>query len=56
MRFTKCGLQTRAGAIAVTLLLSFALMPGTARAQDKTYLMKISTPTLNDVPDTFARN
>ena len=38
MRFTKCGLQTRAGAIAVTLLLSFALMPGTARAQDKTYL------------------
>jgi TRAP-type C4-dicarboxylate transport system substrate-binding protein len=56
MRFTKCGIQTGAAAVGVTVLLSFALMPSTARAQDKTYLMKISTPTINDVPDTFARN
>ncbi len=29
---------------------------GAAWAQDKTYEMKISTPTINDTPDTFARN
>jgi TRAP-type C4-dicarboxylate transport system substrate-binding protein len=29
---------------------------GAAPAQDKTFLMKISTPTINDVPDTVARN
>src|ERR1700751_2694094 len=38
-----------------------ALMLCAAQAQDKTsgtstYVMKISTPTINDVPDTFARN
>jgi len=41
-----------AGACAVALALPF----GAARAQDKTYEMKISTPTINDTPDTFARN
>jgi TRAP-type C4-dicarboxylate transport system substrate-binding protein len=35
-----------------------ALPVGAARAQDKnpTYVMKISTPTIHDIPDTFARN
>ncbi len=37
------------------------LFPPAAMAQDKgaasgTYVMKISTPTINDVPDTYARN
>ncbi len=37
------------------------LLPLAAMAQDKgaasgTYVMKISTPTINDVPDTYARN
>jgi len=37
------------------------LLPYAATAQDKgaavgTYVMKISTPTINDVPDTYARN
>jgi TRAP-type transport system periplasmic protein len=46
-----------AGAVASAL----ALMPCMAKAQDKasgggTYVMKISTPTINDIPDTFARN
>jgi TRAP-type transport system periplasmic protein len=41
-----------AGICAVSLVLTL----GAARAQDKTFLMKISTPTINDVPDTFARN
>ncbi len=37
-----------AGAVALSL--------GAARAQEKTYEMKISTPTIHDVPDTFAAN
>jgi TRAP-type transport system periplasmic protein len=46
-----------AGAIAGSL----ALLVCMAKAQDKnspgsTYVMKISTPTINDVPDTYARN
>jgi TRAP-type transport system periplasmic protein len=41
-----------AGALAVSLMLP----PGTARAQQQTYLMKISTPTIHDIPDTWARN
>ena len=45
-----------AGALAA----SVTLLPHTAAAQDKaaggTYVMKISTPTINDVPDTYARN
>ena len=40
---------------------SLALMLCGAQAQDKTsgtatYVMKITTPTINDVPDTYARN
>ena len=41
-----------AGAFGAAL----ALQLGAAQAQDKTYEMKISTPTINDTPDTFARN
>src|SRR4029077_412474 len=41
-------------------LFSLPLLPHAAAAQDKagggTYVMKISTPTINDVPDTYARN
>ncbi len=37
------------------LFLALALTIGTARAQDKTYVMKITTPTLNASPDTYAR-
>jgi TRAP-type C4-dicarboxylate transport system substrate-binding protein len=41
------------GAVAVAL----ALPLGAARAQDQTtYMMKISTPTIHDIPDTYARN
>src|SRR5580700_5933257 len=42
---------------ASRLLLALALtMPiGTARAQDKTYVMKITAPTQNASPDTYAR-
>ncbi len=41
-----------AGGLSLALAMTF----GTARAQDKTYLMKITTPTQNASPDTYARN
>jgi TRAP-type transport system periplasmic protein len=40
------------GGVAVAL----ALPLGAAQAQDKVYEMKISTPTIHDVPDTFGAN
>ena len=43
---------TATGALAAAL----ALTVGPAGAQGQTYEMKISTPTINDVPDTYARN
>jgi TRAP-type transport system periplasmic protein len=36
--------------------MSLALTLGAARAEDQTYVMKFSTPTIHDVPDTYARN
>jgi len=44
-----CGAWVGAGALAV------ALTTGAAAAQDKTYVMKITTPTLNAAPDRFAK-
>ena len=41
-----------AGAVALSLV--FAL--GAARADDKTYVMKVTTPTLNDGPHQLAKN
>jgi TRAP-type transport system periplasmic protein len=40
---------------AVTSALSLALVLGAAQAQQKTYVMKITTPTLNAAPDLFAK-
>jgi len=37
------------------LCLALALTAGTAQAQDKSYVMKITTPTQNASPDTYAR-
>jgi TRAP-type C4-dicarboxylate transport system substrate-binding protein len=42
-------------AFAATIL-SGALTFGAAQAQDKTFVMKISTPTLNAAPDRFAKD
>jgi len=41
---------------AGALVGSLALMLGAAQAQQQTYLMKISTPTIHDIPDTWANN
>jgi TRAP-type C4-dicarboxylate transport system substrate-binding protein len=44
----------RSAAVAGVFAAVLALPPGTAQAQ--TFVMKMSTPTVNDVPDTFAKN
>ncbi len=44
----------RTAAVAGAFAAALALTPGVAQAQ--TFVMKMSTPTLNDVPDTFAKN
>jgi TRAP-type C4-dicarboxylate transport system substrate-binding protein len=45
----------RATAAAGAALLLSALATGAASAQDKTYVMKISAPTINAAPDQFGR-
>ena len=46
----------RAAARAGTIVLSLTLALGVARAQDKSYAMKITLPTLNDPSYVFAKN
>ncbi len=53
MRWASVG---RPAAVGGAFLLSFVLTLAAAQAQDKTYVMKISTPTINAAPDAFARN
>jgi TRAP-type transport system periplasmic protein len=55
MRFEDRGLLALAALAAAAFILSLALTIGTARAQDKTYVMKIGTPTVNDTPEEFSR-
>src|ERR1700734_4256171 len=43
-----------AGAAALSLAL--ALTFGAAQAQDKTYVMKVTLPTINDAPHQFAKD
>jgi TRAP-type transport system periplasmic protein len=55
MNFT--ALRTVAtGTCASGLVLALALTIGTARAQDKAFVMKITAPTMNASPDTYARS
>jgi TRAP-type transport system periplasmic protein len=46
----------RAVAAAGALAVSLMLVSGAARAQDKTYVMKITLPTLNDPTYVYAKN
>ncbi len=41
---------------ALLLVMSLGLLLGAAQAQDKTYVMKITTPTINDAPHLLAKN
>ena len=54
MCLTKAVIRAPAVVAASTLSVALALPLGPARAQDKTYEMKISTPTIHDIPDTWA--
>jgi TRAP-type C4-dicarboxylate transport system substrate-binding protein len=56
MRLRKCGSPARAVWTASAFVLSIAMTFGAARAaDDKTYVMKIATPTVNDTPEEFSR-
>ncbi|HTP93935.1 MAG TPA: TRAP transporter substrate-binding protein [Xanthobacteraceae bacterium] len=56
MRCKFCGNAALAIPMACAILLGFALTAGIARAaDDKTYVMKIGTPTVNDTPEEFSR-
>jgi TRAP-type C4-dicarboxylate transport system substrate-binding protein len=58
MRIVK-GLPTLGAVVAGTVLASSALPIGAARAQQQPqqpYVMKISTPTIRDIPDKWAEN
>jgi TRAP-type transport system periplasmic protein len=54
MSFTRRQALARVAAVSGAIAAPAVLMPG-ARAQDKTFLMKVSSPTINDVPDTFGK-
>jgi TRAP-type transport system periplasmic protein len=54
MRFEKSGKVAYAAAVTGAFVLSMALTPSAARAQ--TYVMKVTTPTINDAPHLLAKN
>ena len=56
MTFTSTGTVTRITSAAGALALSLVLTIGAALAQDNTYVMKISGPTINDAPHLFMKN
>lgn len=56
MSFIKRGRVGQAAAAAGAMILSSALALSAALAQDKTFVMKITLPTLNDPSYVFAKN
>ncbi len=52
------GIKAIARAVSAVgaLALSLALTSGAARAEDKTYVMKVTLPTINDAPHQFAKD
>jgi TRAP-type C4-dicarboxylate transport system substrate-binding protein len=56
MRVGERGILAQAVSAASGLVLSFALTSGAAYAQDKTFVMKVTTPTINDAPHQLAKN
>ena len=56
MRLRKRPESARKAAAAGAFVLSLMLTLGTARAEDKTYVMKVTLPTINDAPHQFAKD
>ena len=55
MGFSKSMLGSRAASAAGALVVSLTLTAGAAQAQDKNFVMKITTPTLNAALDIYAK-
>ncbi len=55
MRLRKWGMIAPAVTVGIAILSS-GLTSGSAQAQDKTYVMKVTTPTINDGPHLLAKN
>jgi len=56
MRLRKRPESARKVAAAGAFVLSLMLTLGAARAEDKTYVMKVTLPTINDAPHQFAKD
>src|SRR5579863_7139544 len=56
MPFVSIRTVARAVSAAGALAFSLALTSGGARAEDKTYVMKVTLPTINDAPHQFAKD
>ena len=56
MRFLDNAIRAPALIAGSALALLLALPLGAAQAQQQTYVMKITTPTIHDIPDTWAKN
>jgi TRAP-type transport system periplasmic protein len=56
MRVGGQGLRLRRGRAISACILALAMTHGAAAAAEKTYVMKITTPTLNDAPHQLAKN
>jgi len=56
MRFMKSGMLARATSAAASVLWLAATLAAAQAADDKTYTMKITLPTLNDSLHQFAKN
>ena len=56
MRFLDNAIRAPALIAGRALALLLALPLGAAQAQQQTYVMKITTPTIHDIPDTWAKN
>jgi len=56
MRVSKRGIGRAAALTFGAYALAYGLVPGAGLAEDKTYVMKISTSTLNDTPHIVCKN
>jgi TRAP-type transport system periplasmic protein len=56
MRFKVSAISMRVGAIAAAFTLSLAIGMARAQEQTKTYVMKLSTATINDAPHQFIKD
>ena len=54
MRIGECGFSVRTAWAAAALVLSLGI--GAAQAQDKTFVMKVTLPTINDAPHQAAKD